>query len=512
MDGGTANTGNTWYQAGYNADAPVTGLPAPGATVTSLALTDHHYQFASSYASNNVIYVDQANSPRTITLATPEKYSALSFLNATANGNVTLECTMHFEDGSSEIKTFQAKDWFNNSPIAFHSQGRVNLGNRTFNNVNANNPRLYEAEFILNNNVSKITSVDIAFLSGNANARVAILAVSATEGALAPVYDTYPSGRVTYSGNTATFSATIAGGVEPITFQWQKFVGGVWTNLTNGGNISGADSEMLVIEEATLANQGDYRLISTNAAGSTPTPGVSYTVRSSMPDITSPYDSIVSTGGGSPGGEAVENVINNSTNKYLNFGAGTQPYEGNAGFIVTPAVGSSLVQGIRLYTANDTEGRDPADYSLEGSNDGGTTWVPISAGTLALPAGRNGTFLSLDPITQNLQEIHFSNNTLYKSYRVNFGSVKDAVNVNSMQIAEVDLLGSYTPALTISQNPTTGELSVKPNRYGLLQTSLTMTGEEPVWTDVGYYTPATPYIFSINPAEPKKFFRALISE
>lgn len=512
MDGGTANTGNTFYQVGYNPDAPLTGLPAPSTTITSLALPDHHYQFPSSYTANNVIYVDQASSPRTITLATPEKYSALSFLNATANGAVTLECTMHFEDGSSEIKTFVAKDWFNNTPIAFHSQGRVNLGNRTFNNVNGNNPRLYEAEFILNNNVSKITSVDIAFLSGNANARVAILAVSATAGALAPIYDIYPTGQIQISGGDATIYATIAGGAEPMTFQWQKFIGGVWTNLVNGGNISGADSDSLFIEQALLSDQGTYRLVTSNAAGSTPTPGVDFTVRSSLPDVTSPYDAITGFGGGAPAGEAVENVVNNNTNKYLNFGTGAQPFVGPVGFIVTPAVGSSLVQALRIYTANDTEARDPADYILEGSNDAGATWSTISSGALALPGGRNGTGQTVNPLTQNLQEIHFSNATLYKSYRVTFSNVKDAPSVNSMQIAEFDLLGTFTPALTISQNPTTSEITVHTNRTALIQSSLTMTGADPVWTDVGNYNPGTPYVFSILPEEPKKFFRALPTE
>lgn len=514
MDGGTANTGNSWYQKGYNPLAPTTGLPGPGETITSAFLLDHHYQMPASYSLNNVIYVDSATSPRTITFATPENYSALSFLNATANGNVTIECTMHYEDNTTEVQTFVAKDWFNNSPVAYNAQGRVNLSNKTVNNVNNNNPRLYEAEFVLSNNASKITSVDLAFLSGNANARVAILAVSATQGALAPVYGTLPVSQTVMQGNALNFFATITGGAEPITYQWQKLVGSDWVNLTNGGNVSGADSTDLLIENAALTDVGSYRLQASNAVGTATTLVVTSRVRSSLPDVTSPYDAVVAIGGGSPGGEAITNLFNNNTSKTLIYGVGPvpqgNPYVGPVGCTLNPAVGSCLVQGIRLYTANDTEGRDPTDYLIEGSNDGGETYTTISSGSLSLPAERNGGGATLNPISQNVYELIFANSTWYSSYRLQFTNVKDPNGVNSMQLAEVELLGNYTPRLSISRDGITGDVSVKSNCLGVLQSSLTMGGDEPVWTNVNTIDAGNPFVFSIDPAEPKKFFRLIL--
>ncbi|HEY4417732.1 MAG TPA: glycoside hydrolase family 76 protein, partial [Verrucomicrobiae bacterium] len=81
MDNGTANTANSWYERGYNAAAPVTGLPVAGATVTNQSASDHIYTFASNYAVNDAAYVD-ATHTASLALAAPDKFLALSFLTA----------------------------------------------------------------------------------------------------------------------------------------------------------------------------------------------------------------------------------------------------------------------------------------------------------------------------------------------------------------------------------------------------------------------------------------------
>ncbi len=179
-------------------------------------------------------------------------------------------------------------------------------------------------------------------------------------------------------------------------------------------------------------------------------------------DVTAPGDTIVpvdldGTVGSSPGAEPVANVINNQRIKYLNFGepAGATS-ELNTGFIVTPTLGSgtggTIVSGLRLYSANDAPERDPASYTLEGSITGATgPWIPISSGALALPTGRNVTtspFSGTTPIdssTDFLQTISFVNAVPYTSYRLIFPTVRDSVAANSMQIAEVELLGIAIP-------------------------------------------------------------------
>lgn len=515
MDGGTANTGNTWYERGYYPQAPNTGLPAPGATITSTALPDHHYLMPASYSAPNAIYVDSISPNATITLATPANYSALSFLNATANGAVTVQCTMHYQDNTSEVQTFTAKDWFNGTPFAYNSAGRVNLNNRSMNNYfNGVNPRLYEAEFFLNNTVSPIVSVDLQFLSGGATARVAILAVSAAAGAVKPIFSAHPQPVNLIEGTPASFAATLSGGTAPITLRWQKNINGTFTNLSDTPTITGTATDTLNINPTGVADAGVYRLTATNVAGTSTTLTAALTVLSSLPDVTSPGDLVTAYGGGFPGGEAPLNAIDNVTQKYLNMGsgpnAGAPPFAGPAGFTVTPAVGASVVSGLRLYTANDVVGRDPVDYTLEGSNDDGLTYTVISTGPLALPDGRNaGGTVPLAPLTQFLQQILFSNTAAFTSYRLSFMNVKDAAAVNSMQIAEVELLGSFTPSLTIGPGTSPGEIEIRTNRPGMLQSATVLSGvPDPVWSDLQPIDPVTPYLFTPATNEPRRFFRA----
>lgn len=183
-----------------------------------------------------------------------------------------------------------------------------------------------------------------------------------------------------------------------------------------------------------------------------------------LTDVTAPGDPIFpvdldGTVGSSPAGEPVAAAINNERLKYLNFGepAGADS-ELNTGLIVSPTLGSTIggtiVSGLRLYTANDAEARDPASYTLEGSPAGiGGPWTLISSGPLALPSGRNVTNMPPDftpttpinPASDFLQEILFANTNAYTDYRLIFPTVKDAAAANSMQIAEIELLGVPIP-------------------------------------------------------------------
>jgi hypothetical protein len=180
---------------------------------------------------------------------------------------------------------------------------------------------------------------------------------------------------------------------------------------------------------------------------------------SAQTDVTAPGDTILLVNGVNdddgdsgppPAGEVVEHAIDNVRQKYLNF------LDLGSGFIVTPTlgagVGGTIVTGARFYTANDAVERDPASYVIEGSISGAAgPWVPISAGPLALPAGRNSTdapfsgTTPVNPATDFQQTITFPNLIPYTSYRVVFPTLKDAPVENSMQIAEVELHGTLVP-------------------------------------------------------------------
>ena len=107
---------------------------------------------------------------------------------------------------------------------------------------------------------------------------------------------------------------------------------------------------------------------------------------------------------------------------------------------MTP-LGSTVVNGLRFWTANDSPDRDPASYKLEGSTAGPSgPWTVISEGPLNLPAGRNAGGATTALRGGLNQVVRFSNTTPYTSYRVTVPTVKNATAANSMQIAEVDLL------------------------------------------------------------------------
>jgi len=154
----------------------------------------------------------------------------------------------------------------------------------------------------------------------------------------------------------------------------------------------------------------------------------SFGLRAQTIDVTEPGDPITPSSANSPGAEGAANAIDNNTaTKYLNFDIL------NTGFTVTPSHGPrSILTGIGLTSANDAPERDPASYTLECSVDG-TTWTLISSGTVPLFSGR---FVR--------QEIDFANTAAFAKYRVTFPTVANPGTANSMQIGEVELLGSVT--------------------------------------------------------------------
>jgi len=86
--------------------------------------------------------------------------------------------------------------------------------------------------------------------------------------AIPPAIASQPVSSAVYAGRTVHFSAS-ATGSPPLTYQWQKN----GTNLSDGGNISGATTGTLTIGNATAADAGNYTLVVTNS-GSTATSNV----------------------------------------------------------------------------------------------------------------------------------------------------------------------------------------------------------------------------------------------
>jgi Concanavalin A-like lectin/glucanases superfamily len=87
--------------------------------------------------------------------------------------------------------------------------------------------------------------------------------------AIAPDITTEPASESTYAGQVAGWTV-LGGGSGPLSYQWQAGVtgSGVFTNVSNGGGISGATSSTLTIDPATTADGADYQVIIANSAGS----------------------------------------------------------------------------------------------------------------------------------------------------------------------------------------------------------------------------------------------------
>ncbi|MCP4453408.1 MAG: hypothetical protein GY809_18270 [Planctomycetes bacterium] len=166
-------------------------------------------------------------------------------------------------------------------------------------------------------------------------------------------------------------------------------------------------------------------------------------------DITGPDDAIVGdpNDGDWPGGEYPALAIDDDvTTKFLHFGGETGP----TGFEVEPAMGATIVQGLALTTANDSPNRDPASFELYGSNDS------IDGPFELIASGDIVDFTQVDAyprFTKNATAITFDNTVSYTYYRILFPTIRDAANANSMQIAEVELLGApavmWTDSITI---------------------------------------------------------------
>jgi hypothetical protein len=138
---------------------------------------------------------------------------------------------------------------------------------------------------------------------------------------------------------------------------------------------------------------------------------------------------------GWPGAETPPlSVDNNTGTKFLHFKGEDEP----TGIQVTPAAGVSIVTGLTFTTANDSPERDPISFELSGSNES------IDGPYELIAAGDIVDFAQADAwprFTMNATEIAFDNAVAYKHYQVMFPTIRNPATSNSMQIAEIELLG-----------------------------------------------------------------------
>ena len=443
------NTGASWYEQGYNINNAAsgtynnptqnltgTGLPHPDSFITNAA-QDHIYRMPPDYTVNNAIYIATPASitNATITLVTPAVFTGLSFLGSAGNGPVSVNVVINHQGGAPETQTLTVNDWFNYTPYAYIASGRVTVESGQYDQVNANNPRLLQNDIVLSDTINPVTSIYLEN-TNTTGGRFAIFAVSGSAGALPPVFVLQPVSVKAYAGATVSFTGTATANA-PITYQWQKATNGVFVNLSNGGNITGATNTTLNISPIGFADQANYQLVATDIAGTANSFTATLSVFSTNTDVTEPGDSInalnVSPWGDGPPSQAIDNSMNQK------FGGDISG--GIAALVISPAAGRTVVSALRIYTGNDSPDRDPSSYKLEGSTDGGSSYTLISSNSIVLPDGRNNTPGAPDPLTQFVTEVRFNNANGYTTYKLSFPTYKGGAGQNLVQLEELELPG-----------------------------------------------------------------------
>ncbi len=161
----------------------------------------------------------------------------------------------------------------------------------------------------------------------------------------------------------------------------------------------------------------------------------------SSPDVTGAGDAVqgVPNDADWPAAETPELAIDDDVNtKFLHFKGAAEP----SGIQITPLVGSTIVTGLTLTTANDAPERDPVAFELYGSNAGiDGPYTLIAGGDVPDFAGAT----EWPRFTKNATPIEFDNDVAYTHYQVLFTSVRTPASANSMQIAEIELIGTVAP-------------------------------------------------------------------
>lgn len=187
-----------------------------------------------------------------------------------------------------------------------------------------------------------------------------------------PNIDTPPSNQSVLVGQPASFSVT-ASGTASITYQWRRGV----TNLSNGGNISGADTATLTIDPTAPADAGNnYNCVLSSPCGSINTGNVTLAVNEpcTAPSIrTQPMNQIANVGG-----SATFSVTANGTPTLLYQWRRGVTNLSNGGSISGADTASLMIDPVALGDAG-------IDYNCVITNDCGTITTNDASLTVNVP-------------------------------------------------------------------------------------------------------------------------------
>ncbi|MBC8095769.1 MAG: immunoglobulin domain-containing protein, partial [Akkermansiaceae bacterium] len=217
------------------------------------------------------------------------------FTNDTGNASFNAALTQfNYDNGPKTISLLNLVVGQQYSVQLFALDRRdANAAARVGNYQDPNDPANVSVDFQMGDNVyilgtfiAGAANVEIQQNLTNAgNGNINALVVRAIGTNVPPLITTQPQSATIYNGATVTFTAG-ALGTGPLSYQWQKtsFGGSLFTNVANGGTISGATSHALTISALVPNDEGDYQLVVTNSAGSaTTSPVATLTVMPGTP-------------------------------------------------------------------------------------------------------------------------------------------------------------------------------------------------------------------------------------
>ena len=247
MDGGTSETGFTWFEQGFYAPDSTIGLPPAGSTIVSVSQADHSYTMAPSYTTSDAVMINSLVTSATITPTLPAACSALSFMGSAGNGPMTVNYTVHHADSTTETGSLIFVDWFGTSANVLGVGGRVNALGANFQIPGAGgNPHIFSQDVAVTNTVSPVTSINLAYTTGGGLA--CLLAVSSSSGgAFSPMAMTgYNEDMIVEAGAVSLVSGSVTdivnqvAGAINVTGGGQLFVGNYGVGIYNlsGGTIT----------------------------------------------------------------------------------------------------------------------------------------------------------------------------------------------------------------------------------------------------------------------------------
>jgi len=146
VDGTSAGANFAFMSKNY--PGATVGLPA-NRIINSQTTEGLTFKLAD-YSENNSLRFSSNNQTATLEIANPVSAKKIFILATSGSGNSNFSGTIHFSDNSTQtINTLNVPDWFNNNTnVAISGIGRVSRVNGNVEN-NANDPRLYQIEIVI---------------------------------------------------------------------------------------------------------------------------------------------------------------------------------------------------------------------------------------------------------------------------------------------------------------------------------------------------------------------------